>query len=153
MTRFVSLKTGVLNRPVCNLRAPVLAIQRKKYVVARAKEDPVEADVDSEDAEERIARLEAAARGGRLPRGESEPPEDPAPPKRAWKEGKLLPEGWEDLTLGEKAWEIYAGERGALFWANKVAFVAAITVGVAWIFFRFVGPQLGLYELKSTFTS
>lgn len=112
-------------------------------------------EIDSEeDAEIRIQRLEAASKG----RGFSPPPEMDTevvskPTRAVWKEGELLPEGWEDLSLGEKAWEIYAGERGALYWANRFALAAAIFIGVAWILFRFVGPSLGLYELKSTFNS
>lgn len=33
-----------------------------------------------------------------------------------WKEGKLFPEGWEEMPLDQKVAELYMGKRGALFW-------------------------------------
>lgn len=120
----------------------------KKRIYASSSENPQDPE---EDAESRIERLEATSRG-------RSPPPNPVEtttetPKPTWREGQLLPDDWSELSLFEKAWAIYAGERGALFWANKFALAAAIVVGVSWILFRFVGPTLGLYELKSTFTS
>jgi hypothetical protein len=67
-----------------------------------------------------------------------------------WKEGKLLPEGWEKMSGAEKASQLYMGERGFLFWANKLAFASVFVMGGLWVFFRFVGPGLGLYELADT---
>lgn len=65
-----------------------------------------------------------------------------------WKEGKLLPEGWEQMALETKVNEIYMGRRGMLFWVTKFAYASSIALGVGWVLFRFVGPNLGLYNLK-----
>ncbi|KAI5061743.1 hypothetical protein GOP47_0024248 [Adiantum capillus-veneris] len=64
---------------------------------------------------------------------------DPKPP----------PKDWESMTLAEKAWEIYVGEKGALFWLNKIAYAAIFVIVGGWIAFRFVGPALNLYQLDS----
>eukprot|EP00249_Psilotum_nudum_P013828 c24536_g1_i2 orf=300-812(+) len=56
---------------------------------------------------------------------------------------------WDSMTLAEKAWEIYIGEKGVLFWLNKLAFVSIFVVIGSWIAFRFVGPGLGWYQLES----
>lgn len=48
-----------------------------------------------------------------------------------------------------KAWQIYAGDRGALFWANKFAYTSVFVIGFAWILFRVVFPALGLYQLTN----
>lgn len=52
----------------------------------------------------------------------------------------------------EKATELYMGQRGALFWANKLAFAGAWVLGGAWVLFRVVGPALGLYKLSGDLT-
>jgi hypothetical protein len=62
----------------------------------------------------------------------------PAPPKK-----------WEDMSFGEKAIELYVGEKGALFWLNKLAYASIFIVIGGWILFRFVGPALNLYQLDS----
>ncbi|CAN6563315.1 hypothetical protein C1H46_033503 [Malus baccata] len=59
------------------------------------------------------------------------------------------PKKWEDMSLGEKAWELYVGEKGALFWLNKFAYASIYIVIGAWILFRFVGPALNLYQLDA----
>ncbi|XP_059640665.1 uncharacterized protein LOC132282871 [Cornus florida] len=56
---------------------------------------------------------------------------------------------WEDMTITEKAIELYVGEKGALFWLNKFAYASIFIVIGAWILFRFVGPALNLYQLDS----
>lgn len=68
--------------------------------------------------------------------------------RAAWKEGQLLPEGWEQMDVFEKVTELYLGQRGVLFWANKVAYASVFVLGGAWVLFRFVGPALGLYKLQ-----
>ena len=70
-----------------------------------------------------------------------------------WREGKLLPDDWDRMDSARKLTELYLGQRGAIFWVNKLAFGACISVVVGWIVFRFVGPALGLYELKESFSS
>lgn len=56
---------------------------------------------------------------------------------------------WEDMTVGEKAIELYMGEKGLLFWLNKFAYASIFIIIGAWILFRFVGPALNLYQLDS----
>ncbi|BAT75394.1 uncharacterized protein LOC124843784 [Vigna umbellata] len=57
------------------------------------------------------------------------------------------PKKWEDMTLSEKAVELYVGEKGALFWLNKFAYASIYIMIGGWIFFRFVGPAFNLYQL------
>ena len=56
---------------------------------------------------------------------------------------------WEDMSVAEKAVELYVGERGALYWLNKFAYASIFVVIGVWILFRFVGPSLNLYQLDS----
>ena len=69
--------------------------------------------------------------------------------KPRWPEGQLFPDGWEEMGPFAKAWQIYAGERGALFWANKLAYTAVFVIVGGWILFRVVFPALGLYQLTN----
>ncbi|KAI4325438.1 hypothetical protein MLD38_030839 [Melastoma candidum] len=59
------------------------------------------------------------------------------------------PKKWEDMTVAEKAVELYMGEKGLLFWLNKFAYASIFIVIGAWILFRFVGPSLNLYQLDT----
>lgn len=59
------------------------------------------------------------------------------------------PKKWEDMSLTEKAIELYVGEKGALFWLNKFAYASIFIMIGAWIVFRFVGPALNLYQLDA----
>ncbi|KAL3525283.1 hypothetical protein ACH5RR_013655 [Cinchona calisaya] len=59
------------------------------------------------------------------------------------------PKDWESMTLGEKAIELYMGEKGILFWLNKFAYASIFIIIGGWIVFRFVGPALNLYQLDS----
>eukprot|EP00210_Caulerpa_lentillifera_P003218 g3074.t1 len=93
-------------------------VRFKRRVSCTAPDSPQDPE---EDAESRIERLEAASRG----RSSSKPTpvdsvSDSEPKRQVWNEGKLLPEDWEDLSFAEKAWALYAGERGALYWANSL---------------------------------
>ena len=109
-----------------------------------------------DDAEQRIAKLEAAARGSSAPRrrffSEEAPEIEPPLTRRRWKDGEALPEDWDNLTASEKIYELYVGDKGLLYWVNRTAFASIFAIGVTWILFRFVGPLLGLYELKSNFS-
>uniref|UniRef100_A0A2N9H4M3 Uncharacterized protein n=1 Tax=Fagus sylvatica TaxID=28930 RepID=A0A2N9H4M3_FAGSY len=60
------------------------------------------------------------------------------------------PKKWEDMSVAEKAIELYVGEKGLLFWLNKFAYASIFIVIGGWILFRFVGPSLNLYQLDST---
>ncbi|KAJ9146975.1 hypothetical protein P3X46_029187 [Hevea brasiliensis] len=46
------------------------------------------------------------------------------------------PKKWEDMSLSEKALEIYIGEKGMLFWLNKFAYASIFIVIGGWILFR-----------------
>ncbi|CAK7334293.1 unnamed protein product [Dovyalis caffra] len=59
------------------------------------------------------------------------------------------PKKWEDMSLSEKAVELYVGEKGMLFWLNKFAYASIFIVIGGWILFRFVGPALNLYQLDT----
>ena len=54
-----------------------------------------------------------------------------------------MPDDWERMDPPRKISELYLGQRGALFWLNKLAWGASISVVVGWIVFRFIGPALG----------
>ncbi|CAM8902318.1 unnamed protein product [Rhodiola kirilowii] len=59
------------------------------------------------------------------------------------------PKTWEEMSIGEKAMELYVGEKGALFWLNKFAYASIFIMIGLWILFRFVGPALNLYQLDT----
>ena len=84
------------------------------------------------------------------------PPEEVTPKKKASasaaaprREKQRERKGWEDMSLAEKAVELYVGEKGLLFWLNKFAYASIFIMVGAWILFRFVGPSLGLYQLDA----
>ena len=64
-------------------------------------------------------------------------------------QSKPPPKDWETMSLSEKAVELYVGERGALFWLNKLAYASIFIIIGGWIAFRFIGPALNLYQLES----
>ena len=68
--------------------------------------------------------------------------------KAQWKEGQLLPDGWDKMDPGERVMEVLYGERGFLFWLNWLAYRSIFVLVGAWIVFRFIGPALNLYSLK-----
>lgn len=116
-------------------------------------------EVDGEEA--RIEAIEAASRKGRsktaarrqipirnvTPRQEA----DAYSNRAEWKKGKLFPEGWEEMGLGDKVTELYLGRRGMLFWASEISWKGAIVLGVAWALFR-IGGAVGLYQLEGDLT-
>nr|XP_043607565.1 uncharacterized protein LOC122579449 [Erigeron canadensis] len=62
---------------------------------------------------------------------------------------EVVKKDWEEMTLSEKALELYVGEKGLLFWINKFAYASIYIIIGAWILFRFVGPALNLYQLDA----
>lgn len=68
---------------------------------------------------------------------------------KAKAEADPAPKKWEEMSITEKAIELYVGEKGLLFWLNKFAYASIFIVIGAWILFRFVGPALNLYQLDS----
>ncbi|CAN6311761.1 unnamed protein product [Urochloa humidicola] len=80
------------------------------------------------------------------------PPEEVMPKKKASaarREKQPVRKEWEEMSLAEKAVELYVGEKGLLFWLNKFAYASIFIMVGAWILFRFVGPSLGLYQLDA----
>uniref|UniRef100_A0A0D9WU54 Uncharacterized protein n=1 Tax=Leersia perrieri TaxID=77586 RepID=A0A0D9WU54_9ORYZ len=65
------------------------------------------------------------------------------------REEKQRRKEWEEMSLAEKAGELYVGEKGLLFWLNKFAYASIFIMVGAWILFRFVGPSIGLYQLDA----
>lgn len=59
------------------------------------------------------------------------------------------PKKWEDMSMAEKAMDLYMGEKGLLFWLNKFAYASIFIMIGGWILFRFVGPSLNLYQLDT----
>ncbi len=57
--------------------------------------------------------------------------------------------GWDEMDPFQKANQLYMGQRGFLFWANKAALWSVGGLIVGWAIFRFVGPALGLYQLAN----
>lgn len=96
-------------------------------------------------ADQRLEDLEARLGVGRKSRREGGGAiEAPLPLKP-----KAKPKKWDDMSLQEQAWELYIGEKGALFWLNKLAYASIYLIIGGWIVFRFIGPALGWYELDS----
>ncbi|XP_051199339.1 uncharacterized protein [Lolium perenne] len=83
----------------------------------------------------------------RMMRGKTKPKASEAAAPRREKQRKK--KGWDEMSLPEKAVELYVGEKGALFWLNKFAYASIFIMAGAWILFRFVGPLTGLYQLDA----
>mmetsp|Transcript_3934 Transcript_3934/g.11450 ORF Transcript_3934/g.11450 Transcript_3934/m.11450 type:complete len:209 (-) Transcript_3934:510-1136(-) len=113
-------------------------------------------DGPASEEEQRIARVEALTRSSKrkpAPRPPQPPgmrPLPPTPAKNRWREGQLFPDGWKEMGVLERGWQLWAGERGFQFWSAKLAFQACIGLVGGWILFRFVGPALGLYQLANS---
>lgn len=88
---------------------------------------------EAEMEERRLEALEGALRGKIKAAGKATGPSgnsgagnrsagssDTTVTRAKWREGQLLPTGWESMSLMQKVTELYLGERGMLFWANKV---------------------------------
>lgn len=128
----------------------------------KASEGSTKESTSSREAEaERIAELER--RSGKNRKAALAKQLNPTPASSSssgggegfaeWNEGELLPKGWENMNPIQKAGELWAGKRGALFWANKAAWASLFIVGGAWLLFRVVGPLTGLYTLKNDLLS
>lgn len=96
-------------------------------------------------ADQRLEDLEARLGVGRKSRREGGGAIEAPPPLKP----KAKPKKWDDMSLQEQAWELYIGEKGALFWLNKLAYASIYLIIGGWIVFRFIGPALGWYELDS----
>lgn len=144
---------GMGARPTQVLRS---TLTKRSVVVYADKKDSAPTQAPSED---RLEALEGAIKGKTAPK-KSIPIRNMTAPTKAseesnmaeWKEGQLFPEGWDKMNIFEKTTELYMGRRGVLFWANKVAYASAIGLLGAWVLFRIVGPNLGLYQLAGDVT-
>ncbi|XP_030468565.1 uncharacterized protein LOC115687219 [Syzygium oleosum] len=102
---------------------------------------PAPPAVPPDEVEVRFRR--ASRRRRRQPRG------DEAVTVAAKERAAPPPKKWEEMSVAEKAVELYVGEKGLLFWLNKFAYASIFIVIGAWILFRFVGPALNLYQLDT----
>lgn len=59
---------------------------------------------------------------------------------------QLFPEGWDEMDGPTKAYQLYMGKRGALFWMSQLAWYGSITLGVAWALFRWGGWGLLVFR-------
>jgi hypothetical protein len=125
-------------------------------VTVRAEDKPDRAAVNEDadvEALEAIVKSRKGVKAAERASFKGKQQEPPAPGDAVWKEGALFPEGWEDMNPLEKVTELYLGQRGVLFWANKAAFSSIFILIAAWIMFRFVGPAMGLYQLQNDLMS
>uniref|UniRef100_A0A7R9VTP4 Uncharacterized protein n=1 Tax=Chlamydomonas euryale TaxID=1486919 RepID=A0A7R9VTP4_9CHLO len=131
---------------------------RRRCVAAHAsRPDPSSRLSAAEEEERRVEAMEASIRGKaprrQIPiRGMEQKTEGMPSQYAEWKEGKLFPEGWESMDTGTKMTELYMGQRGFLFWTAKIAYGLAMGMLFAWVLFRFVGPNIGLYKLAGDLT-
>lgn len=79
-------------------------------------------------------------------RGET--PDEPDSKFAQWEAWKPFPEGFEQMNFSTKLNELYMGRRGFMFWINKVAYTGSFVLLGLWVAFRFIGPNLGLYQLN-----
>jgi hypothetical protein len=119
---------------------------------SRGKQRHVQCSAETDDQEARLAALEDSARRGKFKpmkaaMGQAQSEQEPG--KVVWKEGSLLPDGFDQMDPLQKAGQLWTGERGLLFWLNKAAYASLFIVVGGWVLFRFVGPALGLYELSN----
>lgn len=143
--------TSMIHSCRCSLHANAQMRMRP----SRARSVRVSAKKDIDEGEEKLEAYEQYLRSGkRMNREEFEKIAERRQSRTAqqqaqvvWREGALFPEGWDDMDPFEKMTQLYMGERGLLFWANKAAYASVFILGGAWVLFRFVGPALGLYEL------
>eukprot|EP00898_Chlorokybus_atmophyticus_P006968 jgi/Chlat1/7272/Chrsp58S06907 len=120
--------------------AKLLPSRTRRRVTCMAAQDET-----PEDKEETIEQLEARLGMGR--RARSDPV---AYEERKQKQRKKK---FSDMSAGEKVTETLFGERGAEYWANKLTQYALGGIVVAWICIRFVGPNLGLYDVVDPFAN
>jgi len=100
---------------------------RPSRVCATAKEEHEEGDADA-----RLSRLEASRKR-----------------RKALPSMGVTVARKEDADMPAGAGNLWSGERGALYWLNKVSYASVFILVGGWIVFRFVGPAVGLYTLTN----
>ncbi len=158
------------SRTNCAHLAAARSHVRRQLSIARASEDDrtsgpaATAASSSQDEEEaRLEAIEAATRKSKrmatpaaaanrrqIPiRGVTPAADQGSTSNRpAWKPGQLFPEGWDEMSVPEKIGELYLGQRGILFWTSQLAWYGSGVLVAAWVVFRIVLPNLGLYKLN-----
>ena len=58
------------------------------------------------------------------------------------------PAAWEETPAGERAWTVWTGEKGWMYWMNQASLYGAGGLAFFWVVFRFIGPAIGLYTLN-----
>lgn len=58
------------------------------------------------------------------------------------------PAAWDERSAGERAWAVWTGEKGWMYWMNQASLYGAGGLAFFWVMFRFVGPAIGLYQLN-----
>lgn len=63
----------------------------------------------------------------------------------AWEQD---PAAWEETPAMERAWTVWTGEKGWMYWMNQASLYGAGALAFFWVLFRFIGPAIGLYTLN-----
>jgi len=58
------------------------------------------------------------------------------------------PAAWEETPALERAWTVWTGEKGWMYWMNQASLYGAGALAFVWVLFRFIGPAIGLYTLN-----
>jgi len=58
------------------------------------------------------------------------------------------PDEWDASPVAKRAGVLWTGEKGWMYWMNQASLYGAAAIAFAWVVFRFVGPALGVYELR-----
>lgn len=58
------------------------------------------------------------------------------------------PAAWDERAGGDRAWAVWTGEKGWMYWMNQASLYGAGALAFFWVAFRFVGPAIGLYQLN-----
>ena len=155
-----------LHHDAASAHAPARGAAARRAAPRAPLAEPDDAPPPAPPALDAESRLEALERGARRGRGTetaaaaakraaaaSSAAATDAPPGTAeWREGPLLPDGFDEMPLPRKIGELYAGRRGLPFWLNQAAWYFAIGVGVGWVLFRFILPGFRLYKLANGLT-
>ncbi|GAX77815.1 hypothetical protein CEUSTIGMA_g5258.t1 [Chlamydomonas eustigma] len=141
---------------------PFKNIHPSSSVESTAASGSIASSSTTPDKEARLEAMETSIREGRrkmarqIPiRGVNQPASkdtESSGQYAEWKEWQLLPEGFEQMPLAQKITELYLGKRGFMFWTNKLAYGAAISLLGGWVLFRLVLPGIGLYKLAGDVT-
>ena len=102
------------------------------------------AAADSDDIEALEKRLKG--KRGKKQEGyfDSYPTKESKIPKGLW---ETDPAAWDAMPVGDRAWKLWTGEPGMMYWMNQGSLYGAGILAFVWVLFRLVGPAIGLYQL------